>query len=107
MQLSIVVELIWLRLRLKKWKSGIEVREHGEEKERASTNVLFVCVVYCCWDLQLSWSVGGDEVAVAGIVGDCGENCGTKGGVQGILCILSFSRVNFLRDLFVAAKRIL
>ena len=83
------------------------MREHGEEKERVSTNVLFVCVVCCCWDLQLNWSVGCDEVVVAGIVGDCGENCWTKGGVQGILCILSFSRVNSLRDLFVAARRIL
>ena len=41
--------------------------------------MLFICVVCCCWDLQLNWSVGGDEVAVAGIVGGCGEKCWTKG----------------------------
>ena len=105
MQKSIVVELVWLRLRFEKWMEWNCDERVWRGEKRASTNVLCICVVFCCWDLQLNWSVGGDEVAVAGIVGGCGEKCWTKGRVQGIFGFLSFSRINFLRDLFVAARR--
>ena len=43
--MAVVVESIWLRLRFEKVESEIKVRECGEEKERACTNVAFLCVV--------------------------------------------------------------
>ena len=49
-------------------ESGIEVRECRAEKEKACTIELCICVVCCCWSLQLSWSVGSGEETFAGIV---------------------------------------
>ena len=71
---------------LGKWKSKVKVRECGEEKERASTNVLFVCVVCCCWDLQLNWSVGGGEETFAGIAALNAGNAGQREMLHSALC---------------------
>ena len=49
-------------------ESGIEVRECRAEKEKACTIELCICVVCCCWDLQLRWSVDVGEGTFAGIV---------------------------------------
>ena len=57
--------------------------------------MLFICVVFCCWDLQLSWSVGGDEVAVADIVGSCAEIAGQRAKCRGILRIYTFHASTF------------
>ena len=78
MQKSIVVELIWLRLRVEKWMSRIVMRECRGEKERACTIELCICVVCCCWSLQLSWSVGGGEETFAGITAFDAGNAGLR-----------------------------
>ena len=88
--------------RVEEWSQG----ERVWSREREVVHKCAICLrCFCCWNLQLSWSVGGGEGTFAGIVGDFGWNCWTKGRVQGILEFLCISRINFLRDLFVAARR--
>ena len=82
------------------------VRECREEKERASTNLLFICVVCCCWNLQLSWSVGVGEGTFAGIGGNCAGNTGLSAECRVIFGNSCMSRIDFMRDLFVAARKI-
>ena len=78
-----------------KVESKIEVREGGEKKERASTNVLFICVICCCWDLQLNWSVGGGEGTFAGIMAIVAKNAGQRAGCREILDFCCFHASTF------------
>ena len=47
-----------------------------------STNVLSICVVFCCWSLQLSWSIGGGEGTFAGIVDSFAGIAGQRAGCR-------------------------
>ena len=54
------------------------MRECREEKERAGTLGLCICVVCCCWNLQLSWSVGSGKGTFAGIAAITAGNAGQR-----------------------------
>ena len=54
------------------------MRECREEKGRAYTIELCICIVGCCWSLQLGWSVGSDKETFAGIVAIAAGNAGQR-----------------------------
>ena len=96
MQMAVVAESILVATAVwKKVESKIEVRECVEEKERACTNVLSICVIRCCWDLQLCWSVGSGEETFAGIAAFVVENAGLRAECREILHFCRFHASTF------------
>ena len=69
---------------------GVELRRESMEweKERAYTIELCICVVCCCWNLQLSWSVGSGEGTFAGIVVIAAEIAGQKAECRAVLLVV-------------------
>ena len=54
-------------------------------KKRACTIELWICVVCCCWNLQLNWSVSSDKGTFAGIVAIAAGNAGQRVECRAVL----------------------
>ena len=58
------------------------------EKERACTIELCICVGCCCWNLQLSWSVGSGKGTLAGIVAIAAGIAGQRAGCRAVSLVV-------------------